>query len=422
MTLLVGVDVLGQGPRDLAIRDSVLVDPAQAGDWNRVDGAGLVALPGLVDPHTHLRDPGTGESETIESGSRAAVRGGYTAVCAMPNTTPVADTAEVCAYERRRGEEVGLVDVVPIGAVTRGQRGEELADIAAMGAAGVRVFSDDGFCVARSDLMRDALLAVRDLGGLVAQHAQDPLLSAGAQVDAEVAERLGLPGWPGMAETVIVARDAVMAAELGSRVHVCHASTAQTVAVLRWAKAEGYPVTAEATPHHLSLDHHYAETGDPVFKVNPPLRSEADVRAVQDALVDGTLDVVGTDHAPHPPAAKQTGWCEAANGMLGLETALAVVAEKLVCTGRMSWADLADRMSYAPARLAGLTGHGPSLEPGSVASLCLVDPNRPWQVSSAELASTARNNPYHGRTYRARVVATVLRGRVTYDLDGRFPS
>ena len=421
MTLLVGVDVLGQGRRNLAIRDQTLVDPGTAHDWQQVDCAGLIALPGLVDPHTHLRDPGTGESETIETGSRAAARGGYTAVCAMPNTTPVADTAEICAYQRRRGAQVGLVDVVPVGAVSRGQRGEDLADLAAMAAVGVRIFSDDGSCVARSDLMRDALLTSRELGGLVAQHAQDPLLTAGAHVDAGIAQRLGLPGWPGMAEAAIVARDAILAAEIGARVHICHVSTAQTVAVLRWAKAQGYPISAEATPHHLALDHHQAATGDPVFKVNPPLRSPADVRAVQEALIDGTIEMVGTDHAPHPPGAKQVSWCAAANGMLGLETALAVVAQELVVTGRMSWADLAERMSSAPARLAGLTDHGLALQPGSPANLCLVDPNRPWQPSAAELASIADNLPYQGREYRTRVVATLLRGTVTYDLDARFP-
>ncbi|MGV8848260.1 MAG: dihydroorotase [Propionibacteriaceae bacterium] len=418
MTLLAGLDVLGQGVRDLAIRDGVLVEPD--GTETRVDCSGLVALPALVDPHTHLRDPGPGTAETIETGSLAAARGGYGAVCAMPNTVPVADTPEICEYERRRGVEVGLVDVVPIGAVTLGENGEQVADIAAMGAVGVRMFSDDGKCVARSDVMRDALIEIAKVGGVLAQHSQDPLLTVGAQVDAGVAEALGLPGWPSMAETVIVARDAVMGAELGCRVHACHISTAATVMIVRWAKAQGLPITAEVTPHHLMLDHSTAHTGNPAYKVNPPLRSVADVEAIRDALVDGTIDVVGTDHAPHAPETKQADWCEASMGMLGLETALAVIAEIFVTTGRLSWAQVADRMSVAPAKLAGLENHGQPLEPGAPANLCLVDPQRVWVTAGRDLASLAENTPYEGMQFSTRVVATLLRGKVTYDLDSRF--
>jgi len=418
MTLLAGLDVLGFGVRDLAIRDGLIVEPD--GSETRVDCSGLVALPALVDPHTHLRDPGPGTAETIETGSLAAARGGYGAVCAMPNTVPVADTAEICEYERRRGDEVGLVDVVPIGAVTIGEEGERLAEIAGMGAVGVRMFSDDGRCVSRSDVMRDALVEIAKLGGVLAQHAQDPLLTPGAQVDAGVAEILGLAGWPTMAESVIVARDAIMGAELGCRVHACHISTAATVAVVRWAKAQGYPITAEATPHHLMLDHSNAHTGNPAYKVNPPLRSVADVEAIREALVDGTIDVIGTDHAPHAPETKCPDWCEASMGMLGLETALAVVAELFVRTGRLTWADVADRMSYAPARLAGLHGHGQPLEVGAPANICLVDPHRTWRTAGRNLASIAENTPYEGMEFSTRVVATLLRGKVTYDLDARF--
>jgi dihydroorotase len=418
MTLLVGVDVLGLGVRNMAIRDGLLVEPD--GSEAPVDCRGLVALPALVDPHTHLRDPGPGTAETIETGSLAAARGGYGAVCAMPNTVPVADTAEICEYEHRRGVEVGLVDVVPIGAVTIGELGEHVADIAGMGAVGVRMFSDDGKCVARSDVMRDALSEIAKLGGVLAQHAQDPLLTVGAQVDAGVAEALGMPGWPTMAETVIVARDAIMAAELGCRVHACHISTAATVAVVRWAKAQGYPITAEATPHHLMLDHGTAHTGDPAYKVNPPLRSAADVEAIREALADGTIDVIGTDHAPHAPETKQADWCEASMGMLGLETALSVVAELFVTTGRLTWADVADRMSTAPARIVGIPGHGQPLEVGAPANLCLVDPHRTWRTRGRDLASIAENTPYEGMEFSTRVVATVLRGKVTYDLDSRF--
>lgn len=418
MTLLVGLDVLGQGVRDVAIRDGRIVEAD--GTERRVDCSGLVALPALVDPHTHLRDPGPGTAETIETGSLAAARGGYGAVCAMPNTVPVADTAEICAYERRRGVEVGLVDVVPIGAVTVGELGEQVADIAGMGAVGVRMFSDDGKCVSRSDVMRDALLEVGKLGGVLAQHAQDPLLTVGAQVDAGVAVALGMPGWPAMAETIIVARDAVMGAELGCRVHACHISTAATVMIVRWAKEKGLPITAEVTPHHLMLDHSTAHTGNPAYKVNPPLRSATDVEAIRDALVDGTIDVIGTDHAPHAPETKQADWCEASMGMLGLETALSVVAELFVTTGRLTWADVADRMSIAPARIVGIPGHGQPLEVGAPANLCLVDPRRSWRTQGRDLASIAENTPYEGMEFSTRVVATLLRGKVTYDLDSRF--
>lgn len=421
--LLTGADVLGQGVRDLAIADGRIVDPGSRDDWVEIDCAGLVALPALVDPHTHLRDPGAGDAETIETGSVAAARGGYGAVFAMANTVPVADTVEIVEYEKRRGDEVGLVDVHPVGAVTYGLAGEKVTDIAGMAAssAQVRLFSDDGKCLGRSDVMRDALIAVRDAGGVLAQHSQDPLLTVGSQVDQGIAERTGLPGWPTMAETVIVARDAIMADELGARVHVCHASTAATVAVVKWAKSQGYPITAEVTPHHLALDHHRAATGDPLFKVNPPLRSDDDVEACRQALVEGTLDMVGTDHAPHPPGSKKAGWCDASMGMLGLETALAIVADTLVATGRLSWAGLANRMSTAPAKLLGISSdHGGDLSVGRPASICLVDPAREWTVAGSELASIADNTPYEGLSYGTRVVATLLRGTITYDMDDRF--
>ncbi len=421
---LTGADVLGLGVRDLAIVDGVIVDPARTDTtWVTVDCSGLVALPALVDPHTHLRDPGSGDAETIATGSIAAARGGYGAVFAMANTVPVADCVEIVEYEKRRGEEIGLIDLHPVGSVTLNMAGEAITDIAAMAAsaAQVRLFSDDGKCVARSDVMRDALIAVRKVGGVLAQHAQDPLLTEGAQVDVGIADQVGLPGWPTMAETVIVARDAIMAGELGAKVHVCHASTAATVAIVRWAKSQGFPITAEVTPHHLALDHTAAVTGDPHYKVNPPLRSPADVEACRTGLVDGTLDVVGTDHAPHPPGSKQADWCDASMGMLGLETALAIVADTLVAPGRMTWADLADRMSTAPARIFGIEAdHGGDLSVGRPASLCLVDPAREWTVVGSSLASIADNTPYEHLSYRTRVVATLLRGNATYDIDGRF--
>lgn len=423
--LLRDVDVLGRGRRDLALDGERIVDPGRLGRGARsVDCAGLVALPALVDPHTHLRDPGRGDAETIASGLAAAAAGGYGAVFAMANTDPVADNAAVVEYEKDTAESLGICDLYPVGAVTKGLAGSELAELEAMAAsrAAVRMFSDDGMCVWRSEVMREALERISALRGVLAQHSQDPALTAGAQLDeGELARALGRPGWPAMAESVIIARDAIMAGQLGARLHVCHISTASGVEVVRWAKAQGYQVSAEATPHHLALDSGAAASADPDYKVNPPLRGTADVVAVRRALLDGTIDVIGTDHAPHPGPAKDCDWGQAANGMLGLETALAVIADLFVRTGLMSWARLADLMSIGPARLLGIGHrHGGDLGIGRPASLCLVDPQRPWTVRPAELSSIARNTPYKGRTYHSRVVATLVRGRPTFDMDGAF--
>lgn len=422
--ILRGADVLGEGVRDLYIADGMLVGAEAPTDegWQVVDCQGLVALPALVDPHTHLRDPGDGSDETMESGCRAAVKGGFGTLFAMANTKPVADNVEIIEYERRRAAEVGLCDVYPIGAVTRGLGGEELADIAEMLAAGVRMFSDDGMCVARSDLMRDALVMIAEAGGVLAQHSQDPLLTVGAQVDDPLSAELELPGWPGMAESAIIARDAIMADYLGARVHVCHLSTAASVAVVRWAKSMGYPVTAEATPHHLYLDHDRQRTSDPVYKVNPPLRSAEDVAAVRQGVLDGTIDMIGTDHAPHAPQRKALGWCDSANGMLGLETALSVIAEVFVVPGLLSWAQLAEKMSANPAALLNLTDQGADLQPGRPASICLVDPQRTWTARDDDLASISQNAPMAGETFSTRPVATLVRGEVRFDLDRRFTS
>ncbi|MBE6478094.1 MAG: dihydroorotase [Propionibacteriaceae bacterium] len=423
--ILRDVDVLGRGPRDLGIDGDTIADPDALGPGARsIDCAGLVALPALVDPHTHLRDPGKGDAETIATGLTAAAAGGFGAVFVMANTDPVADTAAVVEYERDTADGLGLCDLYPIGAVTKNLAGQELAAIEEMAAsrAAVRMFSDDGMCVWRSDLMREALERISAVGGVLAQHSQDPALTVGAQLDeGELSRALGKTGWPAMAESTIIARDAIMAGYLGARLHVCHVSTASGVEVVRWAKQQGFQVTAEATPHHLSLDSGATASGDPDFKVNPPLRSTADVAAVREALLDGTIDMVGTDHAPHPETAKQCDWDRAANGMLGLETALSVVADLFVRTGRMSWAGLAEVMSTRPARLLGLDHlYGGDLSAGRPAALCLVDPQRPWQVDPAALSSIARNTPYKKRTYHSRVVATVLHGRPTFDLDNVF--
>ncbi len=411
-----GVSVAGGAPGDLVIRDGLLVGDAPAGA-EVVDGAGLVALPGLVDLHTHLREPGREDAETVETGSRAAAAGGYTAVCAMANTSPVADTAGVVEQVWRLGREAGLVDVQPIGAVTVGLAGKQLAELGAMAtsAAAVRIFSDDGNCVADPRLMRRALEYVKAFDGIIAQHAEEPRLTEGAQMhEGEVSTRLGLTGWPAVAEEAIIARDVLLAEHVDSRLHVCHVSTAGSVEVLRQAKARGVRVTAEVTPHHLMLTDELAATYDPVFKVNPPLRTAGDIRALRDALIEGVIDVVATDHAPHAVEDKECEWAYARPGMVGLETALPVVLSVL----GERWDLIADRMSVTPARIAGLTGHGGTLAVGEPANLTLVDPAARRVVDPADLVSRSRNTPYTGTTLPGRVVATFLRGVPTV-LDGK---
>jgi dihydroorotase len=413
--LIKGVSILGAEPTDLYINDGVISAPVENAEV--VDAAGLVALPGLVDVHTHLREPGREDAETVETGSRAAALGGYTAVCAMANTSPVADTAGVVEQVWRLGREAGLVDVQPIGAVTVGLAGKQMAELGAMAtsAANVRIFSDDGFCVADPKLMRRALEYVKAFDGVIAQHAEEPRLTEGAQMhEGEVSTRLGLTGWPAVAEEAIIARDVLLAEHVGSRLHVCHVSTAGSVEVLRQAKARGVRVTAEVTPHHLLLTDELAASYDPVYKVNPPLRTQEDVEALRAALADGTIDIVATDHAPHAVESKDCEWGAAAMGMLGLETALPIV---LSIYGPQ-WELIADRMSRAPARIAGLAGHGGDLTVGSPANLTLVDPSAHRVVDPAELASRSRNTPYAGMTLPGRIVATFLRGEATV-LDGK---
>jgi dihydroorotase len=387
-----------------------------------VDAAGLIALPGLVDLHTHLREPGREDAETVESGTRAAALGGFTAVHAMANTDPVADTAGVVEQVWRLGREAGFCDVYPVGAVTVGLQGERLAELGAMAdsAARVRVFSDDGRCVSDAVLMRRALEYVKAFDGVVAQHAQEPRLTEGAQMnEGELSGRLGLTGWPAVAEEAIIARDCLLAAHVGSRLHVCHVSTAGSVEIVRDAKRKGWDVTAEVCPHHLVLTDELAATYDPIYKVNPPLRTRADVEALREALADGTIDVVATDHAPHPVEDKETEWSAAAMGMVGLETALSVVQEAMVETGLLDWAAVADRMSIAPARIGRLAGHGRPVEVGAPANLTLYDPSARTRVDPSAFASKSRNTPYEGMTLPGRVVATLLRGKPTV-LEGKL--
>jgi dihydroorotase len=476
--LIAGARPLGGDPADILLSDGVIADIGSRGGIAGIagrgdiggrddDGAeagarwldadGLIVLPGLVDLHAHLREPGREDAETVASGTAAAALGGYTAVHAMANTDPVADTAGVVEQIWRLGQQAGRCDVQPVGAVTIGLAGSRLAELGAMAdsAARVRIFSDDGRCVSDAVLMRRALEYVKAFDGVIAQHAQEPRLTEGAQVnEGEISGRLGLAGWPAVAEEAIIARDCLLAAHVGSALHVCHVSTAGSVEIIRWAKAKGWRVTAEVTPHHLLLTDELAASYDPVFKVNPPLRTAADVAALREGLADGTIDCVATDHAPHPMEDKETEWAAAGFGMTGLETALRVVHLAMVETGLLDWAGVADRMAARPAAIGRLDGRGASrpgasmpgaamggaamdgaairgaglngigrqgcpLVPGSPANLLLYDPAPREPVDPSVHASKSRNTPFAGMVLPGRVVATFLRGRPTV-LDGKL--
>lgn len=418
--LLRGVLLYGEGPETNVLitgEEIVEIGPdADADGADVVEARGQVLLPGFVDMHTHLREPGREDTETIESGSAAAALGGYTAVFAMANTSPVADSVVVTDHVWRRGQEVGLVDVHPVGAVTVGLEGKQLAEMATMaaGVGRVKMFSDDGHCVDDPLIMRRALEYSSSLGVLIAQHAEEPRLTVGSVAhEGPNAARLGLTGWPRAAEESIVARDALLARDANARVHICHASTAGTVELLKWARGQGISITAEVTPHHLLLDDSRLETYDAVNKVNPPLREKSDVDALRRGLADGVIDCVATDHAPH---AEQDKCCEfsiARPGMLGLETALSIVVDTMVNPGLLDWRGVARVMSERPAEIVGLADQGRPIEVGEIANLTLVDPKADWTVSGKKLASVAHNTPFEDMSFSSKVTTTVFRGRIT---------
>ncbi|MGU3294497.1 dihydroorotase [Williamsia sp. M5A3_1d] len=418
--LIADVRPYGEGDAvDVLVVDGVITEIGaglSADGAELVDGRGGIVLPGFVDLHTHLREPGREDTETIETGSAAAALGGYTAVFAMANTDPVADSAVLTDHVWARGQQVGLVDVHPVGAVTVGLEGTHLAELGAMadGVAQVKMFSDDGKCVHDPLLMRRALEYASGLGVLIAQHAEEPRLTVGAIAhEGPTAARLGLAGWPRSAEESIVARDAILARDAGARVHICHASTAGTVELLRWAKGQGIAITAEVTPHHLLLDDSRLQTYDAVNKVNPPLRESSDCAALRQALVDGVIDCVATDHAPHAEQDKCCEFAVARPGMLGLQTALSVIAATVVGPDGLDWRGVARVLSERPAQIVGLPDQGRPIAVGEPANLTVVDPDAEWTVSRGELASLSANTPFDTMTLPARVVATVLRGRVT---------
>lgn len=420
-TILIKAASLADGTTvDIAIENGLI---SAMGESLALDGAevikasGLKALPGFVDLHTHLREPGRENSETIATGSLAAARGGYVAVSAMANTLPVADTSAIVEQVAAIGKSVGLVDVFPVGAVTKGLEGNELADLGSMAhsKARVRVFSDDGVCVSDPLLMRRALEYVKQFDGVIAQHAQDPRLTEDSQMnEGVISSTLGLKGWPSVAEESIIARDILLANTVGAKLHICHVTTRGGVEIIRWAKAQGMSVTAEVTPHHLLLTDETASSYDPIFKVNPPLRTQSDVDALRDGLADGTIDIIGTDHAPHPVESKECEWANAAFGMVGLETAFSILYSTMIKSGRISWQRAAEVMSITPARIAGYQNHGHALVVGAPAHITLIDESASWTVDRAALASKSKNTPFHGMTFDSLVVATIFNGTITH--------
>lgn len=418
--LIQNASLLGRETADILISGGRIdaVGPALEAPQDAVviDAAGLIALPGMVDLHTHLREPGREDAETVETGTRAAALGGFTAVHAMANSNPVADTAGVVEQVWSLGRRSGWVDVRPVGAVTVGLEGERLAELGAMAdsRARVRVFSDDGKCVPDPVLMRRALEYVKAFDGVIAQHAQEPRLTEGAQMnEGDVSADLGLAGWPAVAEESIIARDVLLAQHTGSRLHVCHVSTAGSVEIIRWAKERGINVTAEATPHHLLLTDDLVRSYDPVYKVNPPLRTAADVEALRRGLADGTIDIVGTDHAPHPSEHKECEWAQAAMGMTGLETALSVVQHAMIDTGLMDWEGFARVTSITPAAIGGVKTQGRPLAAGEPANVILVNPSARRTVDPSKMASKGRNSPFAGLELPGVVQATFFAGHPT---------
>ncbi|MEY4078816.1 MAG: hypothetical protein RIS80_585 [Actinomycetota bacterium] len=412
---LVGATLADGASANITVSGGTITAIGSQTEGDIIDVSGLVALPGFVDLHTHLREPGFEQSETVLTGSKAAALGGYTAVHAMANTHPVADTAGVVEQVKALGDEAGYVQVQPIGAVTVGLEGKQLAELGAMAQskAKVSVFSDDGKCVSDPLLMRRALAYVKSFGGVIAQHAQEPRLTENSQMhEGKVSTELGLAGWPAVAEESIIARDVLLAEAVGSRIHICHLSTAGSVEIVRWAKARGIQVTAEVTPHHLLLTDENARGYDPVFKVNPPLRTANDVAALREALIDGTIDIVATDHAPHPAEAKDCEWSAAAFGMLGLETAASIAQEVLIDSGLSDWKRFTEVMSTNPAKISGIEGQGQALELGAPANIALIDPKASRTIVDGG-ASKSDNQPYRGLTLKGAVVHTIYRGEFT---------
>ena len=413
------VDAVG----DLVLSDGVIENFWRAGDttygddYRVVDCEGLVVSPGFIDVHCHLREPGREDVETIATGARAAAVGGFTAVCAMPNTQPVTDNQAAVGFVLRQGQAANAARVHPIGAISLGQEGKALAEFGEMVGAGAVAVSDDGRPVASAHLMRTALEYARTFGIPVADHCEEPTLAAGgAMNEGLVSARLGLKGIPSEAEEIMVIRDILLARRTGGHVHLCHMSTKGSVELIRWGKERGIRVTAEACPHHLSLTEDAVEGYNTNAKMNPPLRTEEDVEAIREAVRDGTIDLVATDHAPHHYDEKEREFADAPNGIVGLETALAVVNTWLVKPGLIDLRTLIDRMAVSPARTFNLPGG--SLRRGSVADVTVFDPAREWTVDPAKFASKGRNSPYGGKTLQGVVMCTIVGGKIVHQATG----
>ncbi|WIM68915.1 dihydroorotase [Corynebacterium breve] len=417
--VIVNVRPYGEGdPVDILIRDGVIAEigSVDTSGAHVIDAQGNVLLPGLVDIHVHLREPGREDTETIATGSQAAAKGGFTAVFTMANTLPVMDQPVIAESVWMKGQAYGLCDVHPIGSITLGLEGKQLTEFGMMARseAKVRMFSDDGKCVNDPQIMRRAVEYAKGFDVLLAQHSEDMRMTEGAVAhEGPTASRLGLRGWPRVAEESIVARDAIMSRDYGGRIHLCHASTEGSIDLIRLAKERGAQVTAEVTPHHLALTDEMLESYDGRYRVNPPLREKRDADALKQALLDGVIDCVATDHAPHGSEEKCVEFDHAKPGMLGLETSLSVIAKIFVESGLADWRFVAKVMSEKPAEIVRLPGHGRPIEVGEPANLTIVDPDSPWTVRGEDMASKAENTPYEGIEYKAKVTHTILRGRVT---------
>ena len=406
----------GVDSADVLVENDVIVKVGKnlTGDIT-LDASGCHIFPGFVDLHAHLREPGREDTETIETASRAGAKGGYTALIAMPNTNPAHDSVTVIEFVREQGRKAGLLDVFPSGCITMGRQGEALAPLAELSAAGVRIFTDDGSGVQDPVLMGRAMQYAKSLGVTMAQHCEVSALTQGAVMnECGCSSDMGVPGWPAIAEEMMVQRDIEMSRLTGASVHFLHLSTARSVDLVRDAKAEGLNVTAEVTPHHLSLTQELLTTFDPVYKVNPPLRSMKDIQALKVGLLDGTIDAVATDHAPHARRDKELTLDQAPPGMIGLETALGVVLSAV----DLDPVQIAAVMSRNPARIAQITEqHGHNIGVGDIAHLCIVDLDALWQVDPSKMASKSRNTPFVGRRLRGMVRSTMYRGQITV-LDG----
>jgi len=415
--IIVNADKQESKPQDILCHNGKISNIASnlpPEDHTIIDAAGKKVLPGLIDIHTHLRQPGREDKETIETGSRAAVKGGFTSIMCMPNTNPVIDNAMVVEFIIREAVRVGLCNVYPIGAITKGQQDGELTDMAELKAAGCLAFSDDGKSVINSRLFRLAMEYAKMLDVLLIEHCQDPLLTAGGVMnEGVVSTRIGLKGDPGIAETVIVARDIETAHYLNARVHLAHMSLKRSCELLRFAKSQGIKVTAEACPHHFTLTDEACAGFDTATKVSPPLRSKEDVAAIKQAIADGTIDCIVTDHAPHTKEDKEVGFDGAPFGMIGLETSLGLVMTELVHAGIIDLSKMVDKMSSTPARIVGLANKG-AIRTGFDADITIIDPDREWVVTKEGFVSKGKNSPFIGRNLKGRVEYTICSGKVVY--------